>query len=118
MKYKHLLWILILFGCENGQHSISDDWNGTEADFEDSFKVLETHDFKTDSSLLLVDKKSGNSFTGNLERSGIKQSTKQNYSNGLLHGKSIKSSSDGSWVEAHYLRGKLHGNMIFYDAKI
>ena len=41
--------------------------------------------------------------------------TKQIYFNGLLNGKSIKKSADGSWVEASYVDGKLEGPMKLYD---
>ena len=41
----------------------------------------------------------------------------QTFSGGLLNGKSIKTSPDGSWVEANYLNGQLHGEMTFYNSE-
>ena len=38
-----------------------------------------------------------------------------NYEDGLLDGLSVRKSADGSWVEANYKSGKLHGKMTFYD---
>ena len=32
-----------------------------------------------------------------------------------LNGKSIKTSKDGSWVEANYKDGKLNGDLIFFS---
>ena len=117
VKYSQILFLLIILGCENDQSIDSSDWNGTESDFTESFKVIESAGSDLEIPFLLVDRESGSPYTGDVERSGINHSTSQNYLNGLLTGKSVKSSPDGSWVEAHYLNGQLHGPMTFYDAK-
>mgnify|MGYP000607100491 CR=1 FL=1 len=53
-------------------------------------------------------------FEGQVERNGTNSNTVQSFKNGKLNGLSIKKSKDGSWVEANYKDGKLHGEMIFY----
>jgi antitoxin component YwqK of YwqJK toxin-antitoxin module len=117
LKYIQLLLFLIILGCENDQSFHSRDWNGTESDFTESFKVMESGALDSGMPFLLVDRESGSPYTGDVERTGINHSTSQNYLNGLLSGKSVKMSPDGSWVEAHYLNGQLHGPMTFHDAE-
>ena len=55
-----------------------------------------------------------NPFSGSVEKNSTTRFTIDKYEAGLLNGLSIRKSSDGSWVEANYKAGKLHGEMIFY----
>ena len=110
-------WLCLFFmlGCGDGQLARNNDFNGTESEFVESFQFTESVSSELDTPTLLVDRSSGKAYTGNVDRVGEHQSTSQKYLNGLLNGKSIKKSPDGSWVEAQYLEGKLHGPMRFYD---
>ena len=116
VKYFQLVCLLIITGCENGHLDRNNDFNGTESDFVESFQFTESVSSDLGTPTLLVDRRSGKPFTGHVDRVGNHQSTSQKYLNGLLTGKSIKKSPDGSWVEAQYLEGQLHGLMRFYDA--
>ena len=64
---------------------------------------------------ILIHRESMLPFAGKVERNGTKLNTTQTFENGKLNGVSIKKSKDGSWVEANYQVGKLHGDMIFYS---
>jgi len=114
---KHFQWLCLfsILGCEDGQLARNNDFNGTESDFVESFQFTESVSSDLETLTLLVDRSSGEAYTGHVDRLGNNQSTSQKYLNGLLNGKSIKKSPDGSWVEAQYLEGKLHGPMRFYD---
>ena len=116
VKYFQWLFLFIILGCEDGQLAKNNDFNGTESDFVESFKFTESVSSDLGTPNLLVDRRSGKAYTGNVDRIGNQQSTSQKYLNGLLNGKSLKKSPDGSWVEAQYLGGQLHGPMRFYDA--
>ena len=116
VKLFQWLCLFIILGCGDGQLARNNDFNGTESDFVESFQFTESVSSELDTPTLLVDRSSGKAYTGNVDRIGEYQSTSQKYLNGLLNGKSIKKSPDGSWVEAQYLEGKLHGPMRFYDA--
>jgi len=116
VKYFRWLCLFIILGCEDGQFARNNDFNGTESEFVESFEFTESVSSDVGTPTLLVDRSSGKPYTGHVDRLGNYQSTSQKYLNGLLNGKSIKKSPDGSWVEAQYLEGHLHGPMRFYDA--
>ena len=116
MKHFQWLHLFIILGCDDGQLARNNDFNGTESDFVESFQFTESVSSDLETPTLLVDRSSGKAYTGHVDRLGNQQSTSQKYLNGLLNGKSIKKSPDGSWVEAQYLEGKLHGPMRFYDS--
>ncbi|MEK9772162.1 MAG: hypothetical protein VW576_01230 [Opitutae bacterium] len=109
-----LFCILVQFGCDYNPSGPSNDWNGTDAEFLDSFKLVDGQE--SNDSFLLVEKNSGEPFTGEVSRNKQDRVTTQSFSGGLLNGQSIKTSPDGSWVEANYVNGQLHGDMIFFDS--
>ena len=107
------LFVLHCISCEKVDESgNSKVWQGTDESFESNFSFQPS---LVDDSVILTRSGSQESYSGFVEinKSGI--ITKQNYSEGLLNGKSIKKSADGSWVEANYENGKLNGSMKLYD---
>ena len=112
----HWFWsFLFLFvGCDVNEPSIGKAWYGSEEEFMQSFSEIDTEE--SNQSILLADKSSGRPYTGEIVRNGAGRVTNQNFSKGLLHGKSVKKSDDGSWVEANYVNGKLDGSIKFYNA--
>ena len=89
---------------------IPTEWIGQDGDFQNDF------DLHSDGNeTVLIHRESMLPFAGKVERNGTKLNTLQTFENGKLNGVSIKKSKDGSWVEANYLDGKLHGDMIFYS---
>ena len=115
MRHIILFCFLFQFGCDYSPNEKSNDWNGTKEEFLDSFKLVDGQE--SNNSLLLVEQNSGEPFTGEVSRSEADRITRQTFSGGLLNGKSIKTSPDGSWVEANYLNGQLHGEMTFYNSE-
>tara|TARA_B100002019_G_scaffold48713_1_gene41297 strand:+ start:840 stop:1244 length:405 start_codon:yes stop_codon:yes gene_type:complete len=105
---------LIQMGCEYELREDISDWNGTNEEFLLSFDQRNSEELNGTS--LLVDKRSGTPFTGEVSRKEDNRETQQTFKSGLLNGKSVKKSSDGSWVEANYQNGRLHGNMIFFNS--
>lgn len=103
-----------LAGCGGNDSKVVHDWNGSEDDFLKTFKEVEGEDRNISS--ILADRISGTPFTGNINRVEDVRSTEQIFVEGLLHGKSVKKSEDGSWVEANYKNGQLHGSLKFYRA--
>jgi antitoxin component YwqK of YwqJK toxin-antitoxin module len=88
---------------------IPTEWKGQEEDFRKEFVV------EPDEKLpILLHRESAVPFAGKLERNGTKLKTIQTFEDGRLNGVSIKKSKDGSWVEANYKNGQLHGEMIFF----
>ena len=108
------LIFFLLWSCGNDQENLGEDWNGSQDMFEDSFELKDQK--KGLSRPLLIETASGKPFSGNINRNEDGLSTQQSFTGGLLNGKSIKTSVDGSWVEANYLNGQLDGEMTFYDA--
>ena len=117
-KSANLLWLgsflFLLFGCDVNEPTIGKEWSGSEEEFKQTFREIDTEE--SNQSILLTDKSTGKHYTGEIERNGVGRVTNQNFSNGLLHGKSVKKSDDGSWVEANYINGKLDGSIKFYKA--
>ena len=88
---------------------IPSEWKGQEEDFRKEFLI------ESDENLtILLHRESAAPFAGKLERNGTKLKTIQTFEDGRLNGVSIKKSKDGSWVEANYKNGQLHGEMIFF----
>jgi antitoxin component YwqK of YwqJK toxin-antitoxin module len=85
-------------------------WEGQEVDFQNDFTTQ-----KDGNETLILHQKSKEPFEGKIERNGTAYSTVQNFEEGKLNGKSIKTSKDGSWVEANYKDGKLNGDLIFFS---
>jgi len=117
-KSTNLPWFwpffLLFVGCDVNEPTISNAWYGSEGEFIQSFREFETEE--SNQSILLADKFTGKPYTGEIVRNGKDRVTNQNFSKGLLHGKSVKKSDDGSWVEANYVNGKLDGSIKFYNA--
>jgi len=113
LRHIILFSLLLQLGCDYHPSNEFDDWNGTDSDFKNTFKLLVGEE---NNGSFLVEKNSGKIFSGEVNRTDSKWITNQTFSSGRLNGKSIKSSPDGSWVEAHYLNGQLDGEMIFYGA--
>ena len=89
-------------------------WIGSESGFEENFDYYKEVD--NSSKPILVESETGNRYSGTLELNGSGKVTTKTYQDGILDGISVKRSKDGSWVEAHYMNGQLHGNMTFFDA--
>ena len=89
-------------------------WKGEEEEFDKSFD----YDNPLDAygKPVLVESGSRSPYSGVLELNASGQVTSKTYQDGILNGASVKRSKDGSWVEANYRKGKLHGKMTFYDA--
>ena len=107
-------FLFFLFGCDVNEPTIGNEWSGSEEEFMQNFSEIDSEE--TNQSILLADKFTGKPYTGEIVRTSEGRLTNQNFSNGLLHGKSVKKSDDGSWVEANYLNGKLDGSIKFYQA--
>ena len=90
------------------------DWKGEYESFENSFETKRELE-SIDGSPVLYFIGNNQPFSGSVERNSSHRVSVDEYNAGLLEGKSIRKSTDGSWVEAHYKGGKLHGKMIFYD---
>ena len=90
------------------------DWKGGYESFENSFETKRELE-SIDGSPVLYFIGNNQPFSGSVERNSSQRVSVDQYNAGLLEGKSIRKSTDGSWVEAHYKGGKLHGKMIFYD---
>ena len=86
-------------------------WEGNQTDFESGFSFRS----KGNESILHYEK-TGQPYSGSIERNASSVSTRQTFSSGKLNGLSTKFSKDGSRVEANYRNGLLHGEMIFYSA--
>tara|TARA_B100000212_G_scaffold178565_1_gene134436 strand:- start:272 stop:658 length:387 start_codon:yes stop_codon:yes gene_type:complete len=89
-------------------------WKGSESGFEENFDYYNEVD--DSSKPILLEKVTGNPYSGTLELNGSGQVTTKTFQDGILEGISVKRSKDGSWVEAHYVKGQLHGKMTFFDA--
>ena len=95
---------------EDESDEIPTKWEGREIDFQKDFTTQ-----KEGNETLILHRKSTEPFAGKIERNGTAYSTIQNFEEGRLNGKSIKTSKDGSWVEANYKDGKLNGDLIFFS---
>ena len=117
-KSANLLWFgsffFLLFGCDIDEPTIGKEWSGSEEEFMQNFSEIDPEE--SNQSIFLADKFSGKPYTGKIVRNSEGRVTNQNFSNGLLNGKSVKKSDDGSWVEANYKDGKLDGSIKFYQA--
>ena len=107
-------FLFLLFGCDFNEPTIGKEWSGSEEEFMQNFSEVETEE--SNQSTLLADKFTRKPYTGEIVRTSEGRVTNQNFSNGLLHGKSVKKSDDGSWVEANYKNGKLDGSIKFFKA--
>jgi len=105
--------ILSIFSCgldeEKKPATMPSEWSGREDEFQNKFTTREDGN-----ETLVLYRETDLPFEGEVERNGTKSNTVQSFKNGKLNGLSIKKSKDGSWVEANYKDGKLHGEMIFY----
>lgn len=113
-----LVIVIFTISCgleEDESHNSPSVWRGNESGFEDEFDYEKGVDGS--SKPILVESETGNSYSGTLEINSSGQVTTKSYQDGVLDGISVKRSKDGSWVEANYLNGQLHGKMTFYDAK-
>ena len=90
------------------------DWKGGYESFENSFETKQELESSDGSSVLYL-KGTNKPFSGTVEINSTQRVSFDEYNIGLLEGKSIRKSVDGSWVEAYYRAGKLHGKMTFYD---
>ena len=116
-KFKYLLVSALCFlwlSCSESQLDEEDnEWKGDFVTFEDSFEQKQDLGSSDESPVLYL-KGKDNPFSGSVEMNSTTRMTIDKYEAGLLNGLSIRKSSDGSWVEANYKAGKLHGEMIFY----
>ena len=90
------------------------EWKGDFHTFEHEFEQKQDMETTDDSSVLYL-KGESSPFSGLVERNSTERLSVDNYEDGLLDGLSVRKSADGSWVEANYKSGKLHGRMTFYD---
>ena len=102
------------FSCSENPQEEKIDWKGDHDSFENSFETKQELESSGESPVLYL---RGNSepFSGTVEKNSTDRLSVDEYTEGLLEGKSIRKSLDGSWVEANYREGKLHGKMTFYD---
>lgn len=118
IKFKYLLVSAICFvwiSCSESQLGEEDNsWKGDFSTFEDSFEQKQDLGSSDESPILYL-KGEDKPFSGSVEKNSSTRLTIDKYADGLLNGISIRKSSDGSWVEANYKAGKLHGKMTFYD---
>ena len=111
--FLQFICVTLLVSCGEDEieqsKEIPSEWKGQEEDFIKEFLI------ESDENLtILLHRESAAPFAGQLERNGTKLNTIQNFEDGRLNGVSIKKSKDGSWVEANYKNGQLHGEMIFF----
>ena len=108
-----LISILSIFSCgldeEKKPAEMPSEWIGGEDEFQNKFTTREDGN-----ETLVLYRETDLPFEGQVERNGTNSNTVQSFKSGKLNGLSIKKSKDGSWVEANYKDGKLHGEMIFY----
>ena len=118
IKFKYLLVSAICFvwfSCSESQLGEEDnEWKGDFSTFDDSFEQKQDLGSSDESPILYL-KGEDKPFSGSVEKNSSTRLTIDKYADGLLNGISIRKSSDGSWVEANYKAGKLHGKMTFYD---
>ena len=112
-EFLQFICVTLLVSCGEDKieqpKEIPSEWKGQEVDFRKEFLI------ESDENLtILLHRESAAPFAGQLERNGTKLNTIQNFEDGRLNGVSIKKSKDGSWVEANYKNGQLHGEMIFF----
>jgi antitoxin component YwqK of YwqJK toxin-antitoxin module len=102
------------FSCSENTQKEEIDWKGGYESFENSFETKQELESAGEIPVLYL---RGNSqpFSGTVERNSTNITSLDEYNAGLLEGKSIRKSADGSWVEANYRGGKLHGKMTFFD---
>lgn len=102
------------FSCSENPQEEKIDWKGDHDSFENSFETKQELESSGESPVLYL---RGNSepFSGTVEKNSTDRLSVDEYNAGVLEGKSIRKSVDGSWVEANYREGKLHGKMTFYD---
>lgn len=102
------------FSCSENTHEEEIDWKGGYDSFENSFETKQELESSGEIPVLYL---RGNSqpFSGTVERNSTNIMSLDEYNAGLLEGKSIRKSADGSRVEANYRGGKLHGKMTFFD---
>ena len=116
-KFKYLLVSAFCFGwlsCSESQLEEEDtEWKGDFVTFENAFEKKQDLGSSDESPVLYL-KGRDYPFSGSVEKNSTTRFTIDKYDAGLLNGLSIRKSSDGSWVEANYKAGKLHGEMIFY----
>ena len=117
MKLGGSLLGLLLSSCgfddgSHGKEEFPDFWEGNESGFERGFFFRKSDE----NGSVLHFERSDAPYSGVIERNSSGILTRQTFSDGKLTGKSSKRSKDGSWVEADYLNGKPHGEMIFYSA--
>ena len=117
MRLGGSLLSLLLSSCgfddgSHGKDEFPDFWEGNESDFERGFFFRKSDE----NGSVLHFESSDAPYSGVIERNSSGILTRQTFSDGKLTGKSSKRSKDGSWVEADYLDGKPHGEMIFYSA--
>ncbi|MDA7822873.1 hypothetical protein N9A58_04725 [Opitutales bacterium] len=106
--------ILIHFGaCTLESDGEELEWTGNKESFDEEFTLMQT----LDSEAVLIKRVNKELVSGVIEFESDNITTRQNFASGQLNGKSTKRNKDGSWVEAHYLNGSLHGDMKFYDSK-
>jgi antitoxin component YwqK of YwqJK toxin-antitoxin module len=108
-----LMFLLAAQSCEQVDNVEEQKvWQGTEESFETEFSYQAD---LIDDSVFLTRNGSTESYSGFVEINQSGTITEQIYADGRLNGKSIKKSTDGSWVEANYVDGKLDGPMKLYD---
>lgn len=110
-----LVFILSCEFSEDEKEKKSKIWSGNVETFEKHFRIEQKTSGVEES--LLVNKSTEQPYSGLLELNGTNMFNRKSFQKGRLNGPSIKKSEDGSWVEAQYRNGKLHGEMIFYDSK-
>ncbi|MBN37572.1 MAG: hypothetical protein CMI29_03825 [Opitutae bacterium] len=114
-RFGAIALLLFLISCGSEEipefKSAPDLWEGNQSGFELGFSF---RSIGNESVLHYED--SGRPFSGAIERNSSDVLTRQTFSSGKLNGLSSKRSKDGSWVEATYRDGLLHGAMTFYSA--
>lgn len=107
---------IFLGACtENPENQKEIEWKGDFDTFENSFQKKEFKESNVSGAILYL-KGETQPFSGSVERNSSHRLSRDKYQDGLLEGISIRKSVDGSWVEANYKAGKLHGRMTFYDS--
>ena len=105
-----IICFLIACGFENENSEVK--WNGDRAQFDIEFSFSKNLDDEN----ILTREADGQPFSGFLNLTSEGTRSEQVYSEGRLHGKSVKKNNDGSYVEANFEQGELHGEMKFYDS--
>ena len=112
VKLLNIILLSSFAGCGFENENAEVKWSGNSQQFDKEFSFSQNLEAEN----ILTRKVDGHPFSGSLFLSSGGTRSEQTYSMGKLTGTSIKKNNDGSYVEANFHNGELHGEMKFYDS--